>query len=508
MIDFTKIVRPLFMRRIDEFRRFRYRCESVQRGQLRRLLTRAAKTEAERRFNIHPGLSYEEFQCRMPLSSYENLRPYIMRMIDGERNVLCRGTVKNYAQSSGTSDGKSKYIPISRDSLSRCHYKGSFDVVAQYLNMNPDSRLFSGKGLILGGSFANELQLPDGVHVGDLSANLISNINPLANFFRVPNKKIALMPDWSEKLPAIVEASIKENITSISGVPSWMLTVLREVLKRTGASSIHDVWPNLEVFMHGGISFDPYRAQYDAICDPSKMHYINTYNASEGFFAVQSSPDSDDMLLLLDVGVFYEFIPIDSVGTENARAIPVWQVEPGRTYSLIITANNGLWRYAIGDTVTVTQIQPVKIRIAGRTKSYINAFGEELMVHNAEAAVARACSDTGAEVANFTAAPVYADSSSHGHHQWLIEFSRRPGDIERFADSLDSHLQEVNSDYEAKRSKGIFLDRLTIVEARQGLFVDWLASTGKLGGQRKVPRLSNDRVLIDQLLKMNENSNK
>jgi hypothetical protein len=431
-----------------------------------------------------------------------------MRMIDGERNVLCRGTVKNYAQSSGTSDGKSKYIPISRDSLSRCHYKGSFDVVAQYLNMNPDSRLFSGKGLILGGSFANELQLPDGVHVGDLSANLISNINPLANFFRVPNKKIALMPDWSEKLPAIVEASIKENITSISGVPSWMLTVLREVLKRTGASSIHDVWPNLEVFMHGGISFDPYRAQYDAICDPSKMHYINTYNASEGFFAVQSSPDSDDMLLLLDVGVFYEFIPIDSVGTENARAIPVWQVEPGRTYSLIITANNGLWRYAIGDTVTVTQIQPVKIRIAGRTKSYINAFGEELMVHNAEAAVARACSDTGAEVANFTAAPVYADSSSHGHHQWLIEFSRRPGDIERFADSLDSHLQEVNSDYEAKRSKGIFLDRLTIVEARQGLFVDWLASTGKLGGQRKVPRLSNDRVLIDQLLKMNENSNK
>ncbi|MDD6777903.1 MAG: GH3 auxin-responsive promoter family protein, partial [Bacteroidales bacterium] len=369
-----------------------------------------------------------------------------------------------------------------------------------YLNINPGSRMFAGKGFILGGSFANELSLPRGVQVGDLSANLIANINPLVNLVRVPGKDIALMEDWSRKLPALVEASRKQNITNISGVPSWFLTVLKEVLRREGAQCIHEVWPNLEVFFHGGISFKPYSDEYAAICDNSRMHYVETYNASEGFFAVQSSSESRAMLLLLDVGVFYEFVPIEDIDSPSPRVLPLWEVEAGRTYSLIITANNGLWRYKIGDTVRVEQTAPVKITIAGRTKHYINAFGEELMVHNADEAIARACRDTGALIANYTAAPVYAHGDSHGHHQWLIEFNRRPADMEEFATILDAHLQAVNSDYEAKRAGSIFLDRLTITEAPAGLFDRWLASTGKLGGQRKVPRLCNDRSIIEAMI--------
>ena len=477
--------------------------DTVQREELDMLLQQASRTEIGLKYGFGDRMTYAQFRERVPLHGYEDLRGDIMRMVRGEKNVLWRGTVRRFAQSSGTSDGKSKYIPISDESLRRCHYRGGSDAVAHYLNMNPDSRMFSGKGFILGGSFANELNLPKGVSVGDLSANLIANINPIVNMVRVPDKATALMEDWSRKLPALVEASRKENITNISGVPSWFLTVLKEVLKREGATSIHDVWPNLEVFFHGGISFEPYRDEYASICDNSRMHYVETYNASEGFFAVQSSAETSAMLLLLDAGVFYEFIPLEDVDSDSPRVLPLWEVEAGKTYSLVISANNGLWRYKIGDTVRVEQTSPVKIRIAGRTKHYINAFGEELMVHNADEAIARACRDTGAMIANYTAAPVYAQGDKHGHHQWLIEFNSLPDDVEHFADVLDSHLQEVNSDYEAKRKGSIFLDRLTITEAHKGLFDRWLGSTGKLGGQRKVPRLSNDRKIIEDMLAMN-----
>lgn len=503
MIDFTPLARQIFAGRLREAARFVNHGDTVQREELDMLLQQASRTEIGIKYGFGERMSYAQFRERVPLHGYEELRSSIMRMVRGEKNVLWRGKVTHFAQSSGTSDGKSKYIPISSESFCRCHYRGGSDVVAHYLNINPESRIFSGMGFILGGSFANELNLPPGVKVGDLSANLIDNINPVVNLVRVPDKHTALMMDWSRKLPALVEASRKRNITNISGVPSWFLTVLKEVIKREGASCIHDVWPNLEVFFHGGISFEPYRDEYASICDNSRMHYLETYNASEGFFAVQSSADSNAMMLLLDVGVFYEFIPLEDVDSDSPRVLPIWEVEQGKTYSLVISANNGLWRYKIGDTVRIEQTSPVKIKIAGRTKHYINAFGEELMVHNADEAIKRACRDTGAMIANYTAAPVYACGDKHGHHQWLIEFNRRPADLERFADLLDKHLQAVNSDYEAKRSGSIFLDRLTIVEAVEGLFDRWLGSTGKLGGQRKVPRLSNDRHIIDDMLKMN-----
>lgn len=505
MIDFTPLVKPIFSRRIQESARFIDHGDSVQREQLDELLQQASRTEIGTKYGFgeRGGMSYQKFAERVPLHSYEDMRSDIMRMVRGEKDVLWRGVVKNFAQSSGTSDGRSKYIPISPESFKKCHYKGGSDVVAHYLNINPDSRIFSGKGFILGGSFANELNLPRGVQVGDLSANLIANINPIVNLVRVPSKHIALMEDWAKKLPALVEASIHEDITNISGVPSWFLSVLKEVIKRAGATRIHDVWPHLEVFFHGGISFEPYRDEYAHICDPAQMHYLETYNASEGFFAVQSSWDTNAMLLLLDLGVFYEFIPIEDIDSSSPHVLPIWEVENGKTYALVISANNGLWRYKIGDTVRIEQTAPVKIKIAGRTKNFINAFGEELMVYNADEALKRTCRDTGAMISNYTAAPVYAHSSNHGHHEWLIEFNCRPIDMTAFAQILDKHLQELNSDYAAKRYQSIFLDCLTIVEARSGLFDQWLESTGKLGGQRKIPRLCNDRHIIDDMLKFN-----
>ena len=504
MINFTPIARSLFSRRLTEIQRFVDYAEAVQREQLTYLLETASYTEYGQKYRFAKLRGYNEFKNSVPLTRYENLKPHIMNMVRGAKNILWPGRTINFAQSSGTSDGKSKYIPITREAFRRNHYQGASDVVSLYLNMNPDSHLFAGKAFILGGSFANEVSnLPRGTMVGDLSANLIQNINPLVNFFRVPNKHTALMAEWEEKLPALVRASINQNITNISGVPSWFLTVLREVMKAKGADSIHDVWPNLEVFFHGGISFDPYREQYRAITDAEKMHFVETYNASEGFFATQSSDDTNAMLLLLDVGVFYEFIPVEEAESDNPITYPVWELEQGRTYEMVISSCNGLWRYRIGDTVRVESITPLKIRIAGRTRSFINAFGEELMVDNAEKGLAEACRETGAQVAEYTAAPVIMDIHGKCRHQWVIEFAKRPENMDVFAEKLDKALQRINSDYEAKRSNNVTLQQLEITEAKPGLFNEWLASKGKLGGQHKVPRLSNTRKIIDEILSLN-----
>ena len=504
MIDFTPLLRSHFLGRLQQHARYIDHADAVQQGELVRLIEKGALTRIGRKYDFSSIRTYRQFASTLPLYSYENLRPQIMRMINGMKDELWPGHCLNFAQSSGTSDGRSKYIPITRESFRWNHYQGSSDVVSHYLNLNPASRIFSGKAFILGGSFANNLQLRPGVRVGDLSANLIENMNPLANLVRIPSRQVALMEDWTEKLPRLVEASIGQNVTNLSGVPSWFLIVLREVLKKTGKSCIHEVWPGLEVFFHGGIAFDPYRQQYEEICDMDKMHFLDTYNASEGFFAVQSDWDSEAMLLLLDVGVFYEFLPVEESDSETPEVYPIWEIEKGRTYELIITAANGLWRYRLGDTVTIEQLNPVKITIAGRTRSFINAFGEELMVHNADQAITRACQETGAEVLNYTAAPVYSISGRKGHHQWLIEFAREPSDAARFMQLLDQYLREVNSDYDAKRSGDIFLDAPSLVIAPDGLFDRWLASTGKLGGQRKVPRLSNNRDIINQMLAMME----
>ena len=504
MIDLTPLVRNHFLGRLQQHVRYIDHADAVQQGELVRLIEKAALTRIGRKYDFSSIRTYKQFASTLPLYSYEDLRPQIMRMVNGIKDELWPGRCMNFAQSSGTSDGRSKYIPITRESFQWNHYQGASDVISHYLNMNPASRIFSGKAFILGGSFANNLQLKPGVRVGDLSANLIENMNPLANLMRIPNKQLALIENWAEKLPKLVDASISANVTNLSGVPSWFLTVLREVLNKTGKSSIHEVWPNLEVFFHGGIAFEPYRQQYEDICDMDKMHFMNTYNASEGFFAVQSDWQSEAMLLLLDVGVFYEFLPIEESDSDTPEVYPIWEIEAGRTYELIITAPNGLWRYRLGDTVTIEQLNPVKINIAGRTRSFINAFGEELMVHNADHAIALAEQETGAKVLNYTAAPVYTQQGRKGHHQWLIEFAALPADESRFMQLLDQHLRDANSDYDAKRTGDIFLAPPSLVVAPSGLFDRWLGSTGKLGGQRKVPRLSNNRDIIDQMLQLME----
>lgn len=474
--------------------------ERTQSRVLRELLHDARSTEMGRKYAFASIGSADEFCSRVPQRPYEAIREDVMRMVRGEKDVLWRGVCRRFAQSSGTSDGFSKYVPVTDDSLKRNHYPGTASVVSQYLRLYPDSKVLGGRSFILGGSFASTLEeeVPAEVRVGDLSAHLIEKMPGASSLLRVPAKReVALMPDWREKLPALVQASLKADIRTLSGVPSWFLTVIREVVKAAGAQTIHDVWPNLEVFFHGGIAFGPYRAQYEAITDTSKMRYLETYNASEGFFAVQDLRAPGSMLLLPDVGVFYEFDPMD--GSEPVKA---WEVEQGKVYALIITAPNGLWRYPIGDTVKIESAKPLRISIAGRTKLFINAFGEEVMVHNTDAALAATCKTLGCMVDDYTAAPVYTTGGTKGRHQWLIEFATEPKDIAEFAALLDENLRKQNSDYDAKRTGSIFLDPIEAIAVPPGTFNRWLASTGKLGGQRKVPRLSPDRRIADPILAM------
>ncbi len=481
------------------------RSEEIQRGVLASLLRRARATEPGRRFDFARMTAeadvYGAFRRRVPMVVYEDIRPDVMRMVRGEKDVLWPGVCLDYAQSSGTSGGRSKYIPVTRDSLRLNHYAGAADAVAHYLRLNPRSRMFSGRGFILGGSFATRLDdKAPGVRVGDLSATLIRRTPWPADIFRIPSRRIALMADWEEKLPALARAAAACDVTNISGVPSWFLGVIRRICALRGAERINDVWPSLEVFFHGGISFAPYRDEYRRLTDPDKMHFLETYNASEGFFATQTPFSGAAMTLIIDSGIFYEFIPL-----RGGEPRPIWEVIAGETYELVITGANGLWRYRLGDTVRVESTTPVTVTVAGRTSSFINAFGEELMEDNAEKAIARASHLTGASVANYTAGPVYASDGKRGRHQWLIEWAVPPADIDRFASQLDASLQELNSDYAAKRAHGIFLDGPLVTTARPGLFDDWLRSAGthKLGGQRKVPRLSNDRHLLEAMLPLN-----
>lgn len=427
-MSLTRFIRPILLQRLKKLDAYANNAQDIQTNVLRRLIQKAENTEWGIKHDYASLTSYEQFAAHTPVNTYEELKGYIDRMRQGEKDVLWPGQVKWYAKSSGTTNDKSKFIPVSKDGLKDTHYAGGTDAVVWYLRNNPKSRIFDGRALILGGSHAPNYNLKDSL-VGDLSAILIENINPLVNLVRVPQKTTALLSDFEIKRERIAQEALHKNVTNISGVPSWMLSVLNRVLEISGAEHLQDVWPNLEVFFHGGVAFTPYREQYRRIITKPEMNYMETYNASEGFFGLQDDPADPAMSLMLDYGVFYEFIPMDEFEKENPSVLPIWDVEVGKNYAILISTSSGLWRYMIGDTIRFTQKDPYKFIITGRTKFFINAFGEELIVDNAEKGLAEACRKTGAEVLEYTAAPVFMDKDGKCRHQWVIEFSRRPEDL-------------------------------------------------------------------------------
>ncbi|WP_229330341.1 GH3 auxin-responsive promoter family protein [Flavobacterium ammonificans] len=483
--------------RIHQIELFLKYPHEVQEELLMNLIRRAENTVIGAQYDFSSITSYTTFSERVPVSSYEDLQPLIERTRQGEQNVFWDAQIKWFAKSSGTTNAKSKFIPVSNDALEDCHYKGSKDLLCLYLNNNEDSELFLGKSLRLGGS--SQIYEDKETLFGDLSAILIENMPIWAEFSSTPSNKISLMSEWETKLTAIINETKNENVTSFAGVPSWMLVLMNRMLEETGKGNLLEVWPNLEVYFHGGVSFEPYREQYQKLLPKSDFKYYEIYNASEGFFAIQDLNDSSDLLLMLDYGIFYEFIPMDTFGTPNQKIIRLADVELFKNYAIVITTNSGLWRYLIGDTVRFTSLNPYRIRVSGRTKHHINVFGEELMVENTDQAIAKACQLTQTEVVDYTVAPIFMDGKEKGAHEWMIEFKQNPKDINQFQTVLDDTLQSLNSDYEAKRYNNMTLNPLIINLARPHLFYDWLKERDKLGGQHKIPRLSNQREYLEQL---------
>jgi len=498
----NSIISLINSRRIKQIEAFRKDPAGSQQAQLEYLLDTASKTHIGQQYDFRSIKSAKTFGERVPVVDYEGVKPFVERLKRGEKDLLWPGDIKWFAKSSGTTSSKSKFIPVSRDSLEMCHFRGGKDVVTLYLENNPESELFPGKCLVLGGSHQINSFNSDSYY-GDLSAILIENMPFWTQFLKTPDPSIALMSEWEEKLQKMTEATIDENVTSLAGVPSWFLVLLKNILAKTGKSNLLEVWPNLELFVHGGINFTPYREQYKALIPSAGMNYMETYNASEGFFAIQDDLSSEGMLLMLDYGIFYEFMPLSDLGKEHPTTYTIDEVEKNKDYALIISTNGGLWRYLIGDTVRFVSLNPHRIIITGRTKHFINAFGEELIIDNAERGIEAACRKTGAVIREYTAAPVFMSRNNKGRHQWLIEFEKKPDDISVFAKTLDEALKTINSDYEAKRYKNITLEQLEVIVAKDNLFMDWLAVRNKLGGQNKVPRLANNRKYIDELITMN-----
>jgi len=483
--------------RIHQIELFLKYPNEVQEELLMNLIRRAENTVIGAQYDFSSITSYTTFSERVPVSSYEDLQPLIERTRQGEQNVFWDAPIKWFAKSSGTTNAKSKFIPVSNDALEDCHYKGSKDLLCLYLNNNEDSELFLGKSLRLGGS--SQIYEDKETLFGDLSAILIENMPIWAEFSSTPSNKISLMSEWETKLTAIINETKNENVTSFAGVPSWMLVLMNRMLEETGKGNLLEVWPNLEVYFHGGVSFEPYREQYQKLLPKSDFKYYEIYNASEGFFAIQDLNDSSDLLLMLDYGIFYEFIPMDTFATPNQKIIRLADVELFKNYAIVITTNSGLWRYLIGDTVRFTSLNPYRIRVSGRTKHHINVFGEELMVENTDKAIAKACQLTQTEVVDYTVAPIFMDGKEKGAHEWMIEFKQNPSDLTQFGKIVDDTLQSLNSDYEAKRHNNMTLNPLVINLARPHLFYDWLKERDKLGGQHKIPRLSNQREYLEQL---------
>lgn len=483
--------------RIHQIELFLKYPHEVQEELLMNLIRSSEHTFVGIKYDFFSAKSYQIFAERVPISTYEDLEPLIERTRKGEQNILWHTPVKWFAKSSGTTNAKSKFIPVSFQALEDCHYKGSKDLLCLYLNNNEDSELFLGKSLRLGGS--SQIYEDNNTYFGDLSAILIENMPIWAEFSSTPSNKISLMSEWEKKLEAIISETINENVTSFAGVPSWMMVLLNKVLEKTGKTNLLEIWPNLEVYFHGGVSFEPYREQYQKIVPSRDFKYYEIYNASEGFFAIQDLNDSNDLLLMLDYGIFYEFIPMDTFGTDHQKAIRLSDVELNKNYAIVITTNSGLWRYMIGDTVRFTSLSPYRIRVTGRTKHHINVFGEELMVENTDMAIAKTCQIMHTEVVDYTVAPIFMKGKEKGAHEWMIEFKKNPEDVKLFQKVLDETLQSLNSDYEAKRYNNMTLNQLKINVARPNLFYDWLKERNKLGGQHKIPRLSNQRDYLEQL---------
>ncbi|MEI6122221.1 MAG: GH3 auxin-responsive promoter family protein [Bacteroidota bacterium] len=473
----------------------------VQDDCFRWLTSSAKNTEWGLKYRYGSITKLSQFKDRVPINNYDGLKPYIDRLRKGEQNILWPQEIKWFAVSSGTASDKSKFIPVSEDTIEECHFKGGKDVLTIYCNNTPDTKLFDGKGLALGGSHTVS-EIDNEAFYGDLSAILIQNMPFWAQFIRTPDLSIALMNEWESKLEKIARITSAEDVTSLSGVPSWTLLLLKKILDITGKKNIIDVWPNLELFIHGGISFLPYNEQYKSIISSDNMNYLETYNASEGFFGIQDRHNADDMLLMLDYGIFYEFLPISDLDKENPQTLSLHEVETDTNYALIISTNSGLWRYKIGDTIKFTSLNPYRIKISGRTKNFINAFGEELMIDNADQALEIACKKTSAIISEYTAAPVFYKDKNVGAHEWLMEFETEPENIEYFNEVFDNALKSLNSDYEAKRYHDMILNKPVIHVLPKHTFYKWLKIRGKLGGQHKVPRLTNDRKYVEEILKL------
>ncbi len=495
----NNIFKWIILERIKEIDDFSKNPNAKQTRLMNTLLQNASNTEWGKIYDYKSIRNYSEYSERVPLQDYNSLKPYIERMMKGEQNVIWPTDVNWFAKSSGTTDDKSKFIPVSKESMMDCHYKAGKDMYAMYYNQYPNANLVDGKSLVLGGSHQVN-KLNENSYYGDLSAVLMQNLPIWAEAKRVPVLSIALMDNWEEKIEKMAKAILKHKVTNVLGIPTWTTILFRRLLDMTGKNNISEIWPMLELYVHGGVSFNPYRNLFKELLPNGNMHYMETYNASEGFFAIQDSPGADDMLLMLDYGIFYEFIPVDGTLKQAENAVSLEDVELNKNYALIITTNSGLWRYKIGDTIRFTSKDPYRIKISGRTKHYINAFGEELMIENAEKALAFACEHTNSIVTDFTAAPVYFSRDGNGAHEWLIEFEKDPQDFQEFIRHLDETLKRLNSDYEAKRFKDMALQRPIVRKLNKGTFYEWMKKRGKLGGQNKVPRLSNSREFVDDIL--------
>jgi hypothetical protein len=494
----------LMRKRIHQIELFMKYPYEVQEEWFRRLILAGKSTEWGRLYDFKSINTYHEFTERVPVSDYEQLKPFIDRMRKGEENILWPEEIKWFAKSSGTTSSKSKFIPVSNASLEECHFKGGKDMISLFVNNFPDSEVFDGRGLVMGGSHTISEISNTSYYDGDLSAILIQNLPFWVQFLKTPNINIALMDEWESKIEMMAQETMQHDVTSISGVPSWTTVLLRRILEISGKDNISEVWPRLEVFFHGGVSFDPYREQFKTMIPSSKMHYMETYNASEGFFGIQDLSDRNELLLMLDYGIFYEFIPMENIHDEHPKAVQLAEVQLGVNYAMLITTNAGLWRYMIGDTVVFTSVSPYRLKITGRTKSYINTFGEELMVDNADKALNIACAKCKAVIKDYTAGPHFSKDKKTAAHEWIIEFEKPPQHLDFFIETLDNALKSLNSDYEAKRYHNMILMPPIIHSVETNTFYNWLKKKGKLGGQHKVPRLSNDRSIIDEILPQNK----